>query len=141
MAKTHIIFGGAAMALLIVMTSVHAQSAPPSPAEVAARWKSYFGSSSFRYYRDPVVVRQGTYASVWTVSVPTSSMSKLGVPTIYQRVTFDCTTKRKKIMEIKRFKADGSIQAPPAKDVKLDNWFPTLSVDDTILQKEVCLST
>ena len=139
MANRNGLIMGAAMAAVVVMTSADAKS-PPPPAEVASRWKSYFADSSFSQYRDPAIVRDGTNASLWKVSVPTPYMSKLGVPTIYERVTYDCVGKRKKIMEIKRFKADGSIQPPPEKDVKLDSWFPTLSASDTLLQGEVCSS-
>ena len=139
MAKGNYLITGAAMAAVVVMTSADAKS-PPPPAEVASRWESYFADSSYSYYRDPAIVRDGTNASLWKVSVPTPSMSKLGVPTIYERVTYDCAGKRKKIMEMKRFKADGSIQPPPEKDVKLDSWFPTLSASDTLLQNEVCSS-
>ena len=140
MAKRNFLVTGAAMAAVVVMTSAHAKP-PPPPAEVASRWKSYFADSSYSYYRDPAIIRDGTNVSLWKVSVPTPSMSKLGVPISYERVTYDCVGKRKKIMEMKRFKADGSILRPPEKDVKLDSWFPTLSASDTLLQGEVCSST
>ena len=80
MAKGNYLITGAAMAAVVVMTSADAKS-PPPPAEVASRWESYFADSSYSYYRDPAIVRDGTNASMCNESEPTPSMSKLGVPT------------------------------------------------------------
>lgn len=127
----------AAVAASLVSIQANAQSVP-SPTEVAARWKNYLSDISFTYYRGPTISRDGSNTTVWKVSIPTPSMSKIGVPAIYEKATYDCAGKRKKIVEIQRFKADGSPLSSPANDVKPNNWAPVLSASDAALQAAVC---
>jgi hypothetical protein len=127
----------AALAAAGGTSAAHAKS-PPSPAEVSKSWKKYLTDSGYNHFRAPTSVRNGSEVTIWQVSIPLPSMAELGVPTLYQRVTYDCVGKRKKIMEITRLKADGSVQPPPEKDVKLDRWTPTMGGSDFVLQTEVC---
>ncbi|MCA1196410.1 hypothetical protein K9B35_00375 [Sphingomonas sp. R647] len=127
----------AAVAVSLLGVQANAQSVP-SPTEVAARWKTYLSDTSFTYYRGPTVSRDGSNATVWKVSIPTPSMSKIGVPATYEKATYDCAGKRKKIVEFHGFKADGSPHSNPGNIVKLDHWARVLSASDTALHAAVC---
>ena len=126
----------AAVASLIGVQA-NAQSVP-SPTEVAARWKAYLTDTSFTYYRGPTITREGSNVTVWKVSVPTPSMSKIGVPAIYEKATYDCTGKRKKIVEAHQLKVDGAAHSNTGSGAKLNNWAPVLSASDVALQTAVC---
>lgn len=127
----------AAVAASLVSVQANAQSLP-SPTEVAARWKTFLSDTSFTYYRGPTVSRDGSNATVWKVSIPTPSMSKIGVPATYEKATYDCAGKRKKIVASQQFKADGSPHPNPGNIAKLDHWAPVLSASDAALQALVC---
>ena len=127
----------AAVAASLVSVQANAQSVP-SPTEVSARWKTFLSDTSFTYYRGPTVSRDGSNATVWKVSIPTPSMSKIGVPAIYEKATYDCAGNRKKIVASQQFKADGSPHPNPGKIAKLDHWVPVLSASDAALQALVC---
>lgn len=128
---------GAAAAALLIGVQANAQSVP-SPSEVAARWRTYLSDTSFTYYRGPTISRDGSNATVWKVSIPTPSLSKIGLGAIYEKATYDCAGKRKKILEFRHFKADGSPHPNPGDAVKLNHWAPALSASDVALQTAVC---
>jgi hypothetical protein len=127
-----------AAATLATATAAGAQTPPAPKAEVLAKWPNFASDSSYSYYRQPVVTRKGSSATVWKMAEPTPSMAKIGVPTIYSRLEFDCAAKRKKILAIARFNADGSVKPPPAADVALDKWFEILDAADSALFQDLC---
>lgn len=130
-----------AAAVVVSLVGFHANAqSVPSPTEVAARWKAYLTDTTFTYYRGPTISRDGSNATVWKVSIPTPSLSKIWLGAIYERATYDCAGKRKQIVEFQRFKADGSPQTNSDNVVKLNHWAPVLSASDTALQAAVCAS-
>jgi hypothetical protein len=125
-------------AATLVANGAFAQTPPPPKAEVLARWPNFSSDSFYAHYRDPKVTRSGSSVTLWKMAEPTPSMSKIGVPTLYTRLEFDCAGQRKKILAIARFNADGSVKPPPAQDVALDKWFQVIDGADIVLMKLVC---
>ena len=121
-----------------IAAGASAQAPFPPPAEVKASWPRFTADSFYTHYRSPEIVRSGSSASVWKMAEPAPSMSKIGVPTLYSRLEFDCAGGRKKILAIARFNADGSVKPPPDKDVELNKWFPVMDAADHVLLKLVC---
>ena len=115
-----------------------AQTPPKPKAEVLAKWPKFAADSAYSYYREPVVVRKGSSAILWKMAEPTPSMASIGLPTMYSRLEFDCSAKRRKILALVRLNADGSVKPPPAQDVALDKWFDILSAVDYALFQEIC---
>ena len=130
-----LLFGAATLA---TAGGACAQTPPAPKAEILAKWPKFASDSSYSHYRQPVVTRKGANAAVWKMAEPTPSMAKIGVPTIYSRLEFDCAAKRKKILAIARFNADGSVKPPPADDVALDKWFEILDSADYALFQDLC---
>ncbi len=125
-------------AATLAATAGAAQAPFPPPAQVMATWPRFSADGFYTHYRQPEIARSGSGAILWKMSEPTPSMSRIGVPTIYTRLEFDCATSRKKILAIARFKADGSVKPPPDKDVELNKWFPVMDAADHVLLKVVC---
>lgn len=125
-------------AATLAATGGAAQAPFPPPAQVKAAWPQFTADGFYTHYRQPEVTRSGSGAIVWKMAEPTPSMSKIGVPTIYSHLEFDCVGSRKKILAIARFNADGSVKPPPDKDVELNKWFPIMDAADHVLLKVVC---
>ena len=123
---------------MLAATGGAAQAPFPPPAKVMATWPQFTADSFYTHYRQPEVTRSRSGAILWKMAQPSTSMSKLGVPTLYTQLEFDCATIRKKILAIARFNADGSVKPPPDKDVELNKWFPVMDAADHVLLKVVC---
>jgi hypothetical protein len=127
-----------AVAAFAVAGGASAQTPPKPKAEVLAKWPKFAADSAYSYYREPAVARKGSSAIVWKMAEPTPSMASIGVPTLYSRLEFDCTAKRRKILALVRLNADGSVKPPPAQDVALDKWFDILDAADYALFLDIC---
>ena len=127
-----------AVATAVLSAGASAQTPFPPPAQARASWPQFTADSFYTHYRKPEIKRSGSSAIVWKMADPSPSMSKIGVPTIYAHLEFDCVGGRKKILAIARFKADGSVQPPPDKDVELNKWFPVMDAADHVLLKVAC---
>lgn len=131
----------AAFALAAATLAATGGAAPapfPPPDQVRATWPQFAADGFYTHYRQPRIARSGSSATLWKMAEPTPSMSKIGVPTIYSHLEFDCEGRRKKILAIARFNADGSVKPPPEKDVELNKWFEVMDAADHVLLKVVC---